>query len=106
MSTWDWINGRSMRPAAAVDLRASQLDVAGSSLGVQMPMTGQLSANASFTGSLTNPVGRGNISVTQATVSEPIQSATLDFQGTGDEIRSRLRLQMPAGQPKAALLIS
>lgn len=96
MDRWTFDQTRPLQ----VDLRVAQLDVADikNLAGVQMPVTGLISANASFTGSLNNPVGRGNISVTQATVAdEPIQSASLDFQVTGDEIRSRLRLQATAG---------
>ena len=52
----------------------------------------------SLHGSQLSPIGQGTITLTQATVAdEPIQSANLDFTGTGDEIRGKLGLRMPAG---------
>jgi translocation and assembly module TamB len=83
-----------------VDLNASQLNVADlkNLVGVQSPVTGTLAANVSFHGSQLNPIGRGTVTLTQGTVAdEPIQSVNLDFQGTGDELRARLGLRMPAG---------
>src|SRR5262249_3431939 len=66
--------------------------------------TGTLAANISLHGSEMNPVGNGTITLTQATVSdEPIQSATIDFQGTGDEIRAKIGLRMPAGTTQGDL---
>ena len=83
-----------------VDLNASQLNVADlkSLAGVETPVTGTLAANVSLHGSQLNPIGQGTVTLTQATVSdEPIQSVNLDFQGTGDEVRGRLGVRMPAG---------
>lgn len=83
-----------------VDVNASQLNVADlkSLAGVETPVSGIVSANVSLRGTELNPVGRGNISLTQATVAdEPIQSANVDFEGTGDAIRSHVALRMPAG---------
>jgi translocation and assembly module TamB len=89
-----------------IDLNASQLDLAelkGLS-GVHTPMTGTLSVRASVHGSQLNPVGQGNITLTQATIAgEPIQSANVALQGTGDEVRSQLRIQMPAGTAQGAM---
>ena len=83
-----------------VDVNASQLNVADlkNLAGVQTPVTGTVSANVSLRGSELNPIGRGNVTLTQATVAdEPIQSANVDFEGTGDEVRARVGLRMPAG---------
>ena len=92
--------------AFQVDLNASQLNLADlkNLAGVQIPMTGTLSANVSLHGSQLNPIGRGTITLTQATVAdEPIQSTNVDFEGTGDEIRVRLGLRMPAGNAQSNL---
>ena len=63
--------------------------------GIQTPMTGTMSAKVSLHGSQLNPVGQGNVTLTNATIAdEPIQSANINFQGTGDELRSRLTVQI------------
>src|SRR5262249_24098338 len=63
-----------------------------------------LSANLSLHGSQLNPIGRGTITLTQATVAdEPIQSANLEFQGTGDEVRAHLGLRIPAGSAESTV---
>jgi len=86
-----------------IDVNASQLNLADlkNLAGVDAPVTGTLSANASLRGSQLNPIGQGTVTLTQATVAdEPIQSANADFEGTGDEIRVRLGLRIPAGNPQ------
>ena len=88
-----------------VDLNASQLDLASlkNLAGVQTPMTGTLGARVSIHGSQLNPIGQGNVTLTQATISdEPIRSVNVTFQGTGDELRARLALQMAAGNAQGA----
>jgi len=83
-----------------VDLNASQLDLAvlKSVAGSQAPVTGTLTANISLHGSQLNPVGQGTINLSQAVIAdEPIQSANVNFQGTGDEVRGRLAVRMAAG---------
>jgi len=83
-----------------IDVNASQLSVTDlkNLAGIQTPVTGTLAADISFHGSQLNPIGRGTVTLTQAVVgSEPIQSANVDFQGTGDEIRTRVGLRMAAG---------
>jgi translocation and assembly module TamB len=89
-----------------IDINATQLNVAElkNLAGVQTPITGTLAANVSLHGSELNPVGGGTVTLTQATVSdEPIQSATIDFQGTGDEIRTKIGLRIPAGTAQGNL---
>src|SRR6185503_6312291 len=83
-----------------LDVNGSQLNVADlkNLAGVTTPVTGTLTANVSLRGTQLNPVGRGSIALTEATVAdEPIQSANVDFEGTGDEIRTRFALRMNAG---------
>jgi translocation and assembly module TamB len=87
-------------------VNATQLNVADLKriAGIDQSVTGTLSANLSLHGSQLNPIGRGTISLTQATVAgEPIQSANVDFQGTGDEVRARLGLRMPAGSAQSTV---
>src|SRR5207237_2308461 len=79
---------------------ASQLNIADlkNLANLQTPVTGTLSADVSLHGTQLNPIGHGTVSITQATVAdEPIQSANLDFEGTGDEVRARVAMRLPAG---------
>jgi translocation and assembly module TamB len=88
-----------------LNLDASQLDLAQLKrlARIQTPMTGTVSAKISLHGSQLNPVGQGNVTLSRATIAdETIQSANISFQGTGDEIRSNVSLQLPAGSAKGA----
>src|SRR5262249_39765791 len=88
------------------NLNASQMNVTDlkNLANLNTPVTGTLNVNVSLRGSELNPIGQGTIALTQATVyEEPIQSASVDFQGTGDEIRTRLALRMPAGNAQTTL---
>jgi len=83
-----------------LQLNASQLDV--SELvrlsGEQVPVTGTLAANIAMHGSLLNPVGNGNVTLTKAAAyGEPIKSAQVTFNGSGDEARANLTIAAPAG---------
>ena len=87
-----------------VALNATQLNVQDltRAAGSQAPVTGVLSANVSAQGSQLSPAGHGTIALTNATVEEePIQSATLNFQGTGEDVHGTLTIHMPAGTPRA-----
>jgi translocation and assembly module TamB len=89
-----------------IDVNAAQLNIEDlkNLADVKAPVTGTLSANISLRGSETSPTGTGHITLTQATVSdEPIQSANIDFQGTGDELKTKLNLRVPAGSAQADL---
>jgi translocation and assembly module TamB len=83
-----------------LDVHASQLNVADlkNLTGVQAPITGTLAATVSLQGTRLNPAGRGTVTLTEGTLAdEPVQSASVDFHGTGSEVRSRFRLRMAAG---------
>jgi translocation and assembly module TamB len=87
-----------------IDVNAAQLNIADlkNLAGVKAPVTGTLSANISLQGSESSPMGGGHVTLTQAIVSdEPIQSANIDFHGTGDELRTKMSLRMPAGSAQA-----
>ncbi len=85
-------------------LNASQLNVGDLEklAGSQAPVSGTLSANLAVHGSQLNPVGQGTVSLTQARISgEPVQSATLKFQGTGNEVHGTLGVRLTAGAADA-----
>jgi translocation and assembly module TamB len=89
-----------------LDVNGSQLNVADlkNLAGISAPVSGTLNTNISLRGTQLNPVGRGSITLTQATVAdEPIQSANVDFEGTGDEIRTRFGLRTNAGSAQGNL---
>ena len=90
------------KPANPIVVRvsASQLSLAELErlAGKTYPVSGTLTVDVSLHGSQLNPVGNGNISLTNAKVSkETIQSLNLHFQGTGDAVDANLTVQMPAG---------
>jgi translocation and assembly module TamB len=87
-----------------VTLNASQVNVGDLAklAGSQAPVSGLLAANVSVRGSELNPAGQGTLTLTQAKVAqEPIQSANLSFQGTGNEVNGKLSLRSPAGPAQA-----
>jgi translocation and assembly module TamB len=66
--------------------------------GQNLPVTGVLNANLHVRGSELNPQGSGTISLTNGTAyEEPFRSAKLNLSGSGDEARTDLQLQLPAG---------
>ena len=65
---------------------------------VTTPITGTLNANVDVHGSEENPIGRGNVTLSNANVSgQPIQSVNVDFQGTGDVVNSNLLVRTATG---------
>jgi translocation and assembly module TamB len=88
-----------------INVRASQLNVADFTniTGSGLSITGMLSANLVMSGSQQRPTGEGMVTLTRGSISgEPIQSATLNLQGTGDEIRGLVDLRMTAGAAQAS----
>ena len=91
-----------------VDLVASQLDIQDlvRLSGQQVPVTGTLAANVKLHGTQLSPIGQGNVSLTHLTAyDQPITSAMLNFDGTGDEVHGNLGLQLPAGSVKGKVTI-
>jgi translocation and assembly module TamB len=87
-----------------VNLQASQLDLQDlvKLSGQQLPVTGTLAANVKMHGTELSPVGQGNVSLTHVTAYEqPITSATLNFNGTGEEVHGDLGVELPAGSVKS-----
>ncbi len=85
-------------------LSASQINVSDLAklAGSPAPVSGLLSANVTLRGSEVNPSGHGTVTLTQAKLmQEPIQSASLNFQGSGEEVTGKLVLRAPAGSAQA-----
>ena len=63
-----------------IDVNAAQLNVAElkNLVGIQTPVTGTLAANLSLNGSEMNPIGKGTITLTQATVSDEADPISVD----------------------------
>jgi translocation and assembly module TamB len=89
-----------------ISLNASQLNAAelAKVAGLQAPVSGTLNANVQMHGTQISPIGQGSVELSHAKVSgETIQSANVHFQGTGDQVNSTLKLQLPAGIANAVL---
>jgi translocation and assembly module TamB len=83
-----------------VDLSASQLDVASLTklAGKDIPVSGTLNTHVAVHGSEENPIGTGNLSLTNASAyNEPINSVQINFGGTGDQAEAKLSVKLPAG---------
>lgn len=85
-------------------LSARQIDIEEIThgVGMQMPVSGTLAAAISMQGSEQNPVGNGHVSLTNAKIEdEPVKSATLQFNGTGENLVATLDAYLPAGAANA-----
>ncbi len=92
-----------------LQLNASQLDISELArlADRQIPATGSLTADVTMHGSILNPEGTGSLTLTKAAVyGEPISSATVTFNGNGNEAHARLSLASPAGSVEAKLTSS
>ena len=92
-----------------VQLNASQLDISelAKLAGQQAPVTGTLAANVNMHGSVQNPIGNGNVSLTKAAAyGEPLNTAKITFDGTGDEAHAHLDLASPAGNINGKVTVS
>jgi translocation and assembly module TamB len=88
------------------NITASQLSLADLErlAGKTYPISGTLAMNVSVHGSQLDPVGQGNLTVTNAKVStETIQNLNMQFQGNGNTLTAKLTVQMPAGTTQADL---
>ncbi|WP_109484445.1 translocation/assembly module TamB domain-containing protein [Occallatibacter savannae] len=92
-----------------VQLNASQLDIAElvKLAGQQAPVTGTLAANVNMHGSVQNPIGNGNVTLTKAAAyGEPLNTAKITFDGSGDEAHAHLDLAAPAGSINGKVTVS
>lgn len=81
-------------------LNASQLSLGklAKVAGREQDLSGTLAANAQFDGSERNPVGHGEVTLTDAEIyQEPIHSARVTFTAAGNEIHTDLDASLPAG---------
>ena len=100
----DW----SFSPQSPLQARVNARNVAVAPLvkaaNVTTPITGTLNAHVDVHGSEENPIGRGNVMLSNANVSgQPIQSVNVDFQGTGDVVNSNLLVRTAAGNASGKL---
>jgi translocation and assembly module TamB len=90
-----------------VQVGASQMRLADlmKAAGSNAPATGTLSADIAFTGTQLSPTGRGTIGLVAARISgEPIRNVDLQFQGTGEQVKANLKIDLPAGPANAMVL--
>lgn len=71
---------------------------------VQYPISGDLSAHISFTGTQLNPVGSGSVEISNAhAYGEPVQAFTLNFNAANESITSNLHVVSGAGLATGSL---
>lgn len=92
-----------------VTLKGTQLnlDNLARTAGKQLPASGILSFNVSLRGSELNPVGQGTVKLSKAQVEgQALQSAALQFQANGTQVRGNLGVQLPrAGKAQATFMV-
>jgi translocation and assembly module TamB len=89
-----------------INVNGSQLDAADvvNLSGVQAAVTGTLSARVSLHGTKMSPVGQGVLSLTAGSIyDEPVNSASVNFNGTGDAVRGAVDVRLPAGAAQGNL---
>jgi translocation and assembly module TamB len=87
-----------------VNLSASQLSIADLEklAGRNDSVSGTVSLNVAIHGSLLEPAGQGNISVSHAMIgNEPVSYVNLDFNGTGDSVNANATAGLAAGTAEA-----
>jgi translocation and assembly module TamB len=85
-------------------VNASQIDLASlmQLAGKQMPVTGTLNTHLDFRGSMMNPQGNGNVTLTGVTAyDQPLQSVKVNFSGNGQQARATLAVLLAAGDVHA-----
>jgi translocation and assembly module TamB len=87
--------------ASATKLQMAEILKAANS---SYPVEGLVSASLSLHGSELNPIGGGEIKLSQAKVqAETIQALDVKFEGTGDTVHAALNLRLPAGVAEGSL---
>src|SRR6185312_11350447 len=93
-----------------VMVNGSQLDLENlaRTAGKQLPVFGTLAVHVSLHGTELSPTGQGNIKLTKGQVEgQPVQSATLQFQGNGTQVQGNLAVQLPkAGMAQAEFVVN
>jgi len=70
------------------------------------PVSGNLSVDLSMHGSQLNPIGKGSVRLTRATVyGQSFERLSIQSEGNGDALTSSLDVSLPAGSVKANLIL-
>ncbi len=83
-----------------VNLNASQLSISelARAANLTTSVSGTLNANVTAHGTQLYPIGHGDINLKNAVISgEPVQTADVRFQGTGDAVHANLLTKISAG---------
>ncbi len=97
-------------PSSAITLEVSSRDLAINQLlqlaKLDYPISGNLSVDLSMHGSQLNPIGKGSVRLTRATVyGQSLQQLSIQSEGNGDALTSSLDISLPAGSGKANLVL-
>jgi translocation and assembly module TamB len=96
LTKWSFTNTSPIQ----AEMHASQLDIAELARMAyqQVPVTGTLDAGLSLHGTELNPVGNGNVTLSNVNAYEqPIRAAKLNFTGDGQQVQGDLAVQLPTG---------
>jgi translocation and assembly module TamB len=102
LTKWSFKNNSPIR----LQITATKLSLADIQLlaGQHYPVTGTLGGTISVNGSENNLNGRGSLSLSQATAwNEAIKTLTVEFNGDGQSVRLKSKLQIPAGSATGTL---
>jgi translocation and assembly module TamB len=84
---------------SASELKAHELAKAA---GIDMQISGTLSANVQANGTELSPQGQGRVQLTNASIAEePIKDVSLNFQANGQTVDANLQASLAAGSAKA-----
>src|SRR6266404_1718991 len=97
-------------PSSPITLEVSSKDLAIDHLlqlaRLDYPVSGNLSVDLSMHGSQLNPIGKGSVRLTRATVyGQSLQRLSIQSEGNGDALTSSLDMSLPAGSVKANLVL-
>jgi translocation and assembly module TamB len=103
LSNWHYL------PSSPITLEVSSRDLSIHQLlqlaRLDYPISGSLSVDLSMHGSQLNPVGKGTMRLTKASVyGQPLQQLVIQSQGNGEALTSSLNMELPAGAVKADLV--
>ncbi|HSY64496.1 MAG TPA: translocation/assembly module TamB domain-containing protein [Terriglobales bacterium] len=104
MALRDWSYPPSNSIQANLSVRQMSLADLEHLANVQYPVSGNLSANVSVSGSQLNPAGSGSVDISNARVyDEPVQTLALKFHTESESIVSTLNVATSAGSADASL---
>jgi translocation and assembly module TamB len=96
LDKWSFTNDSPIQ----VNLDASHMNIADLTrlAGQQIPVTGTLNTHVSLHGTALNPIGSGNVALTKVLAyDEPLNSLSVDFNGSGDDAHANLSARLPSG---------